>query len=298
MLTPTELNVLVRLNDGMTQSEAGADLGLEQPSISKILRAAELRIGLPLLQQEGRRSRLTSVGRELALAGAVALRRLNGLDDFVQSLRAGHAGVVRLIASTTPGSYMLPPLLASFLRANPQANVEVDVVSMTRLWPVFAAGGYDLAIVPRVPFAPDLVAEPLYDDPIVFFAAPGAPITQRAHIKLEDLANETMVGVFSELFWGQIHHDLARRGYAWRSQIDLRSSEAIKRLVEAGMGTGILFESSVAAELADGRLVRVPIHDAALVQTFCIVRRAESVESPIARDLSAHLHEALRGVFS
>jgi DNA-binding transcriptional LysR family regulator len=296
LLTPTELNVLVRLNDGMTQSEAGADLGLEQPSISKILRSAELRVGLPLLQQEGRRSRLTSVGRELAVAGAVALRRLNALDDFVHQLRAGHAGVVRLIASTTPGSYTLPPILAAFLAENPQANIEVDVVSMTRLWPVFAAGGYDLAIVPRVPFAPDLVAESLYDDPIVFFAAPGAAIAQRTHVGLEDLAGETMVGVFSELFWGQIHHDMARRGYAWRNEIDLRSSEAIKRLVEAGMGTGVLFESSVAAELADGRLVRVPIHDAALVQTFCIVRRAESVESPLARDVRTYLHHALRGL--
>jgi DNA-binding transcriptional LysR family regulator len=286
LLTPTELNVLVRLNDGMTQSEAGADLGLEQPSISKILRSAELRVGLPLLQQDGRRSRLTSVGRELAIAGAVALRRLGGLDDFVQSLRAGHAGVVRLIASTTPGSYTLPPLLATFLRANPLANA------------AFAAGAYDLAIVPRVPFAPDLVAEALYDDPIVFFAAPGAPIAERMHVGLDDLAGETMVGVFSELFWGQIHHDLARRGYAWRRQIDLRSSEAIKRLVEAGMGTGVLFESSVAAELADGRLVRVPIEDPALVQTFCIVRRAESMESPLARDVRAHLHRALRGVLA
>ncbi len=298
MLNPTELSVLVRLNDGMTQSEAGADLGLEQPSISKILRSAELRVGLPLLQQEGRRSRLTSVGRELALAGAVALRRLSGLDEFVHSLRAGHAGVVRLIASTTPGSYTLPPLLAAFLRANPLAKVEVDVISMTRLWAAFAAGGYDLAIVPLVPFAVDLVAEALYDDPIVFFAAPGAPITQRRHVGLDDLAGETMVGVFSELFWGQIHHDLARRGYAWRRQIDLRSSEAIKRLVEAGMGTGILFESSVATELADGRLVRIPIVDPALVQTFCIVRRAESTESPLARDVRAHLHHALRGVLA
>jgi DNA-binding transcriptional LysR family regulator len=296
LLTPTELNVLVRLHDGMTQSEAGADLGLEQPSISKILRSAELRVGLPLVQQDGRRSRLTSVGRELALAGAVALRRLSGLDDFVHSLRAGHAGVVKLIASTTPGSYTLPPLLATFLRANPLANVEVDVISMTRLWPAFAAGGYDLAVVPRVPFAADLVAEALYEDPIVFFAAPGAPIVQHERVGLHDLAGETMVGVFSELFWGQIHHDLARRGYTWRHRIDLRSSEAIKRLVQAGMGTGILFESSVAAELADGRLVRVPITDPALVQTFCIVRRSESIESPIARDLRAHLQHALRGV--
>lgn len=142
LLTPTELNVLVRLNDGLTQTEAGAELGLEQPSISKILRSAELRLGLALLQQDGRRSKLTSVGRELARAGAVALRQLHGLDDFVHALRAGRAGVVRVIASSTPGSYVLPPVLARFLQTNPHARVEIEVISMSRLWEAFVAGGF------------------------------------------------------------------------------------------------------------------------------------------------------------
>lgn len=132
----------------------------------------------------------------------------------------------------------------------------------------------------------------LYDDPVVFFAAPGSPLASRAIVRLEDLYGETLIAKFAELFWGQIHHDLARRGYTWPNQIDLRSSEAIKRIVEGGMGIGVLFASSVAAEFADGRLVRLPVADAMLLQTFCILRRPEIVQTPLARELCDYLRAA------
>jgi LysR family transcriptional regulator, low CO2-responsive transcriptional regulator len=132
LFTATDLRILARLNDGLTQAEVGAELRLEQASISRILHAAERRSGLQLLQPDGRRVRLTSVGRELAEMGERALRHLRGLDRFAESLRAGRAGSVRIIASSTPGSYLLPGIVARFLQNNPDARIELAVETMTK----------------------------------------------------------------------------------------------------------------------------------------------------------------------
>lgn len=293
LLSAGDLQILRRLDEGMTQAQAGYDLGIDQPAVSKALRAAEVRLGMALVQSDGRRSRLTSAGRELARAGADALRQLYGLDDVVASLRAG-AGRVRVVASSTPGAYVLPQVVARFLQLNPQAHVEIDVVAMPLLWETFVGGGHDFALAPRMALAGDIPSEPLYVDPIVLFAAPSHPFAGRPAVSLDDLRAETLVGKFTEAYWGQLNYDLLRRGYAWAKQIDLRSAEAVKRIVASGTGIGMLFESSVRLELERGELSRLPIVDPMLEQTYCLASRPGAAPPPIAQEFARFLREQLR----
>jgi DNA-binding transcriptional LysR family regulator len=59
------------------------------------------------------------------------------------------------------------------------------------------------------------------------------------------------------------------------------------------MGVGMLYESSVADELASGVFVRLPIDESFLRQTFCLARRPDVAETSHARDLRAFLVENL-----
>jgi DNA-binding transcriptional LysR family regulator len=271
-LTPVDLQILVRLSEGMTQTQIASDLGIEQPAVSKTIHAAELRVGLPLLLP-GRRSRLTSVGHEVARVGVHALRQLQGVDDLVTSLRAGHSNYTRIITSNTPGTYLVPQVMARFLQRHTDAHFELDVVPMPDLWQSFVSGGYDLAIAPRIPFDERVVvAEPVYVDPVVVFTAPSHPLAQRADVGFEDLVDQTVVGRFAEAYWGQVHYELRQRGIVWSHEVDLNSPEAVKRIVASGFGVGILFASSIAGELASGALVSMNIAEPKLEQTYFLVR--------------------------
>ncbi len=292
LFTATDLRILARLNDGLTQAEVGAELRLEQASISRLLHAAERRSGMQLLQQEGRRVKLTSVARELAEAGERALAQLRGLDRLAASLKAGRAGSARIIASTTPGSYLLPQVLAEFMQANPDVHVELAVETMSVLWEHFSAGGYDFAVTPRIAYEADVVVTELCDDPIVLFVAAGTPLAGRLSFGSADFAEHVLVGKFADSYWGQITRELGRRGYNFARRLDLRSSEAVKQAVQAGLGIGLLFGSSVRDELAAGTLVRLPVADPLLQQRHCIVRRADTDPTPLAAELASFLRMA------
>ena len=54
LLSTSDLQILARLDGGMTQSQIGNDLGLEQPTISKAIHAAEQRLGMALVHGDGR----------------------------------------------------------------------------------------------------------------------------------------------------------------------------------------------------------------------------------------------------
>jgi DNA-binding transcriptional LysR family regulator len=285
LFDPVDLELLVRLDDGQTQADIGSALHIDQSAVSKLLRGAEARSGLQLLEREGRRLTLSSAGRELARKGAIALRQLRALDDYAAALRAGRAGSVRVLASSTPGSYLLPAPIARFMRALPNSRVELDVTAMTGLWSAFAAGTHDFAVAPRMVYAGEVDAEPFCRDPIVLFAAPDSPIAVGGASDPAALADQTLVAKFAESYWNQVYRDLGRRGYAFSGTIDLRSSEAVKRTVECGIGVGMLFLSAVRREFEDGSLVRLPMSDPSFEQSYCILQRPGSVPTPLARRL-------------
>jgi DNA-binding transcriptional LysR family regulator len=293
LFTPTDLRILARLNEGLTQAEIGTQLHLEQASISRLLHSAERRSGLQLLRQDGRRLRLTSVGRELAEAGERALRQLRGLDRFAASLQAGRAGRVHVIASSTPGTYLLPGIVARFMQSNPGVDVELTVEPMAGLWEQFLSGAYDFAVTPRIAYESDVIVTELCDDPIVLFVAAGTVLAERLSLGPADFADQMLVGKFSDSYWEQITRELGRRGYQFARRIDLRSSEAVKETVIAGLGVGLLFASSVRNELAEGTLVRLPVADPLLQQRHCIVRHIDTDLTPLAGEFAAYVREAL-----
>ena len=61
LLSPSDLQILARLEQGLTQSQIGNDLGLEQPAVSKAIRTAEQRLGMTLAYTDGRRLKIVKL---------------------------------------------------------------------------------------------------------------------------------------------------------------------------------------------------------------------------------------------
>src|SRR5581483_6985148 len=115
ILSTTELQVLAGLGEGKTLTQIGDQMYLTHPSVSRALRSVEEKTGLQVVERDGRRLRLTAAGEELVASVQAAMARLRDIDETVENIRGGDAGVVRVLANTTPGSYLLPGVLAQFL---------------------------------------------------------------------------------------------------------------------------------------------------------------------------------------
>jgi DNA-binding transcriptional LysR family regulator len=175
------------------------------------------------------------------------------------------------------------------LRERPDAHVEIDVVPMPKLWSAFLSGAYDVAVAPRMAFEGDVSGEVVYTDPVVLFAAPDHPLAVRAAIDPAELADETVIGKFREAYWGLLHDEMRQQGYRWARQVDLRSSEAVKRFVASGAGIGILFGSALEPELARSQLVELPMTGPRASQTYLLV--TSSAPQPLADEFSTYLRE-------
>lgn len=284
-----ELQVLIGLAMGKTLAQVGEEVHLGQPAISKVVRAAERKANLPLVEHRGRRLVLTTAGNEVAREAQLVLSQLHRLDSVVEYLRGGAGGPLRLLATNTPANYMLPAVVGAFQRQFPQAQVALAVGSDREIVQLFLQGDFDLAIAPQRDYPDSLLVEALYDEPITFFVGPSSALAKQSHVTWADVSRETIVGPFSEPYWADFFHNLARRGFRTDQRLELRAVEGVKRLVESGIGVGVLFRSAVSREFADGRLHPLSIENLHHAQPFCLVRRRHARPLAIAEEFRSFL---------
>src|SRR3954471_4799651 len=104
-------------------TKAASALNLSQPAISKSIKELEKETHLALLDRTGKSVRLTDGGkvlydraRELFGVERVAEREL-------RELRGLKRGVLRIAASTTIATYLLPPVLGRFHLRHPRVRI-------------------------------------------------------------------------------------------------------------------------------------------------------------------------------
>lgn len=292
VLSVGELKVIRGLAAGKTQAEIGDDLHLEQSTISKMLKNAEERAGVEIVTVRGRRLQLTAAGRELALAGERVVQAFDGLDEFVRELRIGRAGSVRFVTSETPGSYVLPEIVAAYLRERPRVAVDMRIMPVSGLWEAFEVGGFEFAIAPAMGLPKELSSEPLYSDSVVFFAAPGLPIAAQERVTIGDLCGETLIGKFVDSHWRRIFRELEDAGLRVKRRVTIVPTEGVKNMVAQGLGIGVLFASSIRRELAEGTFVPVRIAAPSFCEHFRIATNPKDSLSPPAATFLAHLRAA------
>src|SRR3989442_2533544 len=102
-------------------SGAADELHISQPAVSKHIADMERDLGVKLIERRSRA--LTAAGELLAShvlrAEAILAQAARGVD----ALREPGVGTLAILASGTPGTYLLPDVIASFQRAHPGVRV-------------------------------------------------------------------------------------------------------------------------------------------------------------------------------
>ena len=137
-----ELAVFVRAAESGSFSRAARELGLSQPSVSRIVGELETRLGVTLLLRTTRRITVTDAGALFLDRAREILADVEDAEDAargVDSLR----GTIRLALPVLYGTRKIIPLLPKFLSLHPLLRVEMTVVDARQ---DLVADGADVAI--------------------------------------------------------------------------------------------------------------------------------------------------------
>ena len=220
-------------------SAAAARLNLTQPAVSFQIRQLERRLGLRLIERTGRRARPTAAGLDLLPHVKRIDAAATGAVEAMAYHTQGIAGRVRLGTGATACIYLLPPLLSELRRRLPLLEIVVRTGNSPDILRAVEDNTLDVGLVTLPAPGRVFAVDRLLDDEIVAVFPPGvAPppsVSPAALAELPVLLYEPgghARRVIDDWF--------ARDGIAAKPVMELGSIEAIKQLVAAGLGCGLL----------------------------------------------------------
>ena len=235
-------------------SQAARDLSLTQPAISDQVRWLEEEYDVPLFVRKRRQLTLTPAGTRLL----AATRRLFDAEgealDVLQEERSLRAGVLRIAADSV--DHVLD-VLTVYRERFPGIQIRIVGGNSSSIIEDLLAYDVDIGVLGELADERPFEVLSLNVSPVVLFVARSHPLAGHASLSLQALSAWPLVmreeGSRTRLMVEKL---AAAEGIALRCAIEAEGREAVRRIVAAGVGVGMV---SLAEFDNDPRLVKIAL---------------------------------------
>ena len=263
-------------------TRAAAELHLSQPAVSMQVKELQQTVGVPLIEQLGKKLYITEAGETIYDCAIEIARQLNEAEETIDHLHGIKRGRLKISVATT-ASYFVSRMLARFADLYPEVSISLDVTNRQSLMSQLANNEPDLVIMGEPPTDQDLIAQSFMDNPLVIVAAPDHALAKKSSVKIAELANQTFV--IREKGSGTraaIERFFSAAGAEIKTTMEMTSNEAIKQAVQAGLGLGIVSSYTVELEIETGNLTQIQAKGFPIMRKWYLVQRASKRLSPVA----------------
>lgn len=263
-------------------SRAAEELHVSQPTVSKQIRQLSEAVGLPLLEQIGKRLYLTDAGRLLHETSLAWLDTWDNFEQSVAQLKGLQQGRLRICAVTTT-KYFMPRVLGPFCRQYPGIDIHMEEINRDRLLQRLRDNEDDLYVMGVPPEDQDIESEPLLENPLVLIGPADHPLATQTRTPFEALANEVFIvreqGSGTRMTMERIFEE---RGVPLNVRMELGSNEAIKQAVAGGLGLAVISRSTLSFGPRPGELVEFDVEGFPIPRHWYLVRPKGKKLSPAA----------------
>ncbi|MBI3435455.1 MAG: LysR family transcriptional regulator [Proteobacteria bacterium] len=272
----------------ITHGAARAHLALAAASTR--IRNMEQTLGAPLLLRSRAGVTPTQAGRTLLQHARTILAQAERLREDLGAYAGGHAGQVRVLSNTNALTEFLPETLSSFLAAHPHVSVDIEERLSDEIVGLIAEGVGDIGVVAGTVDPGRLTTFPFRSDRFVVVVARNHALARRERIAFADVLDHDFVGLDRA---SAIQRFLAakaeRIGRPLRLRVQLRSFDAVCRLVERNVGIGVV-PRTTARQAEKAMAIRaLDLTDAWALRDLKICVRSLQSLPPFAQQLVAHM---------
>jgi len=269
------LKVFRTVAEKLNFREAAEALLLTQPAVTLQIKVLEEELSIRLFDRSGNRIVLTEAGRHLLRHATKLAALAKAAEQDLATLSGVQSGELDIGASTTIAQYLLPKLVGDFGRMYPRASLSVVSGNTLQVVDALLKGSIPLGLVEGPVMRRGVRAELFLADEIVLILPAQHEWTGQA-ISLDQLAAETMI--FREQGSGtrRVVEAALRKAQVPLKKLhismELDSTEAIKAVVEAGLGVGFVSARAIQKELKLRTLQIGRVEGLRIRRRFSIIR--------------------------
>ncbi|HQC80723.1 MAG TPA: LysR family transcriptional regulator, partial [Accumulibacter sp.] len=242
----TDLRLYIAVAEERNLTRGAERTHLAPSSASHRLRLLEDHIGTRLLERQARGVVPTRAGEVLLRHARNVFAQLEQMHADLAPFAAGVRGHVTLWANTHATHSFLPDDLARFLRAHPQVSVTLAEHTSPEIVVAVARGEVDVGVVAERVEGAEVEMIPYRADRLVLITPAAHPLAVRAGVRLAEVLDQpfVMLHAGSAIHTFTMNAAAALGGHI-NVRIQVRSFEAVCRMVGAGVGIGLVPRSAV-----------------------------------------------------
>lgn len=298
MINPTHFDLhtlrifmLVAETGSLTKAAEKSHMTLS--ALSKRVAELERTVDCALFLRMPRGLDLTPAGHELVQHARSVLDTVSRMAGDMSDFAIGVRGHVRVWANTSAIIQFLPRDLAAFIQAQPLIRISLEEKLSTDVIAALADGEADLGIFADNVPSQDVEKFLYRRDRLVVLVPPHHPLAARAEVSFSETLGYDFVGLnHGSSLLQRLTDASVTLDKVLRLRIQVSSFDGICRMIEAGLGIGILPQGAVRAENFGAGLRAIELTDAWASRTLWLGVKSSASLLPEARKLLEHLRGA------
>ena len=252
-MTLRHLSIFIAVCKYKSVTAAAESLYLAQPTVSLAIRELEEHYDIRLFDRISRKLYLTEPGKQFLNYATRIVSLYEEMETGVRDCSA--PGPLRIGASITIGTCLLPAYVSAFGRTHPQVKVYAAVDNSLEIEKRVLNNGIDLALVEGAVHSPNIVSEQFMEDEMVLICGNSHALAASGVLHAEQLGQQAFLlrekgSAARELF----DSTLLTRGISVEPIWESISTQAIINAVAEGHGLSVLPRRLVEADLAQGHV--------------------------------------------
>ncbi|MBX9809994.1 MAG: transcriptional regulator CynR [Burkholderiales bacterium] len=227
------LRYFLAVADSLSFTRAAAGLHLTQPTLSQQIKQLESHLGTVLFDRVGRKVQLTAPGAIFRQHAERALKEIHSATEALAELEGLMRGTLTIGVFQSFNSSLLPPILAEFSATYPGVGVIVRQLPTGEMEDRLVKGELDLGIAYEPPNSDQIIAEKLFDEPLMLVVGSRHPYAKRREIHIRELRDQPLILLTPEFPSRKLLAEcFASVGYRPRIKIEINSTDAILATVK------------------------------------------------------------------
>jgi DNA-binding transcriptional LysR family regulator len=285
-----QLEIFHKVSELQSVTKASDELFLTQPAVSIQLKNFQDQFQIPLFEVVGRKIYITEFGKEIALAAEKILNEVNAINYKALSFQGELAGKLK-IAIVSTAKYVMPFFLTNFINQHKGVDLSMDVTNKTEVVRSLENNEIDFAMVSTIPKHLKINRIQLMDNKLYLvggkqYKSTGKFITNKEFEQLPLIFREQGSATRKKM-----EYFLASNKISIYKKMELKSNEALKQAIVAGLGYSIMPLIGIKNELKNGDLQVIPVKKLPMTTDWNLIWLKSKNLSSIAKSFIENINE-------
>lgn len=244
------------LSDELNFTKAADKLGYTQSCVTLHIKKLETELGVMLFDRIGKKVTLTDAGRRLVPITCNLLKMTQNFNVLTKDNFCDE-GTIRIGICDSLCVEKMPAIIKAYKEAYPNVDIYLKILKCSDFLSELRENSIDLAYtigylnkIPEIQYTAE-VSEPIY-----ILASPDHPLASRKNLEPKNFLNIPLILTEPAAYYRRnFLAELEKNAIAPKIILETESIQAIKNLVESGLGVCILPKAAAHSEIKSGKLV-------------------------------------------